>query len=75
VQELALPSGIDPVHVHRRLLGLGIRSVVRRGERGGLPQLCLLVTAAHRPADIDRLTRALSLAVRSAAPAAVGGMP
>jgi 8-amino-7-oxononanoate synthase len=75
VQELALPPAVDPAHVHRRLLGLGIRSVVRRGERSGLPQLCLLITAAHRPADIDRLTRALALVVGGASPAGVGGTP
>lgn len=67
---------LDHVHaqtLHLRLLDLGIRTVVVRCCRGTGMRLTFLITALHRPADIDRAIEALARATmfdRAARPSA-----
>ena len=57
------PVGMTPETLHLRLLDLGIRTVVVRCCRGLGRRLAFLITALHRPADIDRAADAIARAL------------
>jgi 8-amino-7-oxononanoate synthase len=61
VQTLRLPDRLNPGQVHRDLLDLGIRTLLRRGCRGG-SRLSLILTARHRVDDVTKFFDALTLA-------------
>lgn len=52
------PEGGAPL-LHRWLQEAGIRTVLLRGHRGRSARVGILITARHRPADLDRLIEAL----------------
>jgi 8-amino-7-oxononanoate synthase len=63
VQTLRPVAGVDAVALHGHLLRLGVRAVLRRG--GGTGKLVsFLITARHRPPEIDRAVEALILLMR-----------
>jgi 8-amino-7-oxononanoate synthase len=66
VQALRPMPRLEAQLVHSRLLALGARTVVRqrRCKRGAV--ISFLITALHRPADIDQAARAAAEAVRHA---------
>ena len=68
VQTLANVSGSDATSVHERLMRAGIRSVLRRGDNGGGPQLSLIITALHNSNEIDRLADVIAYAGRRNGP-------
>jgi 8-amino-7-oxononanoate synthase len=71
VQMLNPIDGIGAATLHLRLDGLGIRTVLVRCCRDIRMRLAFLITALHRPADIDRAIDALASAtmpVRTARP-------
>jgi 8-amino-7-oxononanoate synthase len=58
------PAGIAAEILYRRLLHLGIRTVVVRRCREISAQVAFLITALHRPADIDRAIEAIGRAMK-----------
>jgi 8-amino-7-oxononanoate synthase len=66
VQTFVPPSGIDALALHGRLLGRGIRSVLLDGGSRIAPRLGLLITAAHRRADVHRAATTLAELTRVA---------
>jgi 8-amino-7-oxononanoate synthase len=67
VQTLQPIPGVDPVRLHESLLAHGVRSVLASSRCGRGARVTFLITAAHRPADIDRAADALAGALRAAA--------
>lgn len=65
VQTLAPVPGIDAAALHERLLRGGVRTVLRRGSHGTGPCVSFLITARHRPSDIDRAVDALTYATET----------
>jgi 7-keto-8-aminopelargonate synthetase-like enzyme len=63
VQPLKLPEGIDAREVHRALLSRGVRAVLHRDSAGGGLQISFVLTARHRPDEIDRAAGILADAV------------
>ena len=61
VQMLSV-AGVDARTLHLRLLCAGIRTVLVRCCRGIGMRLGFLITALHRPSDIDRAIEALDRA-------------
>ena len=59
VQNMTLPSGIDAPTLHARLLRFGVRAVLRRDAISGGAILSFLITARHRPEDVNRAAVAL----------------
>lgn len=57
------PAGVAADILHERLLRLGIRTVVIRRCRDIGAQLAFLITALHRPSDIDRGVEAIGHAM------------
>ena len=55
VQSLTPPEGFDAPGLHRELARRGIRTVLTRDCRGGDARLVAILTAQHRPSDVDRL--------------------
>lgn len=55
-----LEPGAGAAHLHRRLLGLGVRAVLHRPAHGGGPVISFVLTARHRERDIDAALAALS---------------
>lgn len=53
VQTLRLPPGTDVVHYYKTLEAKGVRSVLRRGCNGR-PAISIVITARHRPVDIEQ---------------------
>ena len=60
VQNLEIPSGLDPEALWRRLWASGIRAVLRRGKCRPGPFLTFLLRADHTPEEIDRAVEALA---------------
>jgi 8-amino-7-oxononanoate synthase len=58
------PAGVAAEILYRRLLDLGIRTVVIRRCREISAQVAFLITALHRPSDIDRAVEAIGRAIR-----------
>lgn len=57
------PAGVAADALHTRLLRLGIRTImIRRGRDFGA-QVAFLITALHRPSDIDRAIAAIGHAM------------
>jgi 8-amino-7-oxononanoate synthase len=63
VQTLKPLPHLDVGRVHRQLLNLVVRTVLRRGCDGGGPHLSFIITARHRPDELDRAVQALAMAV------------
>jgi 8-amino-7-oxononanoate synthase len=61
VQTVTLALGLDARVVYERLLHLGVRTVLRNGDR---PGISLIITARHLPGDIEHAVEALARAVR-----------
>ncbi len=61
VQTLVEISGATAIRLYERLLAAGIRGILRRGCNGGGPQLSLIITARHRPDQMDRAVEALRM--------------
>jgi 8-amino-7-oxononanoate synthase len=57
------PVGVAAEALHMRLLRLGIRTIVVRRCRGIGAQIAFLITALHRPSDIDRAVAAIGRAM------------
>jgi 8-amino-7-oxononanoate synthase len=60
VQTLRLPADVDIRRIHRRLQARGVRTVLRRGCRGREPAVSLVITARHRPVEIERAVHELA---------------
>jgi 8-amino-7-oxononanoate synthase len=69
VQSLRFPSPLDPVLVHRELLGLGIRAVLHRSSCLGGVAVSFLITARHSAANVDAAISALVRAANASQPA------
>jgi 8-amino-7-oxononanoate synthase len=69
VQTLEPTGGVEAAELHRRLLRLGVRSVLLHGHGGGA--IGFLITASHRPEEIGFATNLLaeSIYLASARPA------
>lgn len=63
VQTLKPASHLDARRLHERLFNLGVRTVLRRSHKGGEPRLSFIITARHRP---DEIERAVNVLVQSA---------
>lgn len=63
VQNMTLPSRIDAPTLHARLLRFGVRAVLWRDAISGGAILSFLITARHRPEDVDRAAVALVEAI------------
>jgi len=63
IQTLVSAPQCDPVQIHEALRSRGIMTVLRSEHRTGDARLGVIVTALHRPADIDRLASELARAV------------
>ena len=57
------PAGVTAAALHERLLRLGIRTILIRHCHDIGARLAFLITARHRPADIDRAVKALGRAM------------
>jgi 8-amino-7-oxononanoate synthase len=64
VRNLALPAGVDPVDLHRRLRETGVETVLRRGRCRPGPLLTFLLRADHTPEEIERAVNTLARLVR-----------
>ncbi|HSF43431.1 MAG TPA: aminotransferase class I/II-fold pyridoxal phosphate-dependent enzyme [Thermoanaerobaculia bacterium] len=64
VQSLALPAGLDPVDLYRRLGASRVRTVLRQGRCRPGPRLTFLFRADHTPEEIDRAVETLARLVR-----------
>jgi len=53
VQTLAPAPGVDPAALYRRLLELGIRTVLHSARTGRGPRISFLITARHVSEEID----------------------
>jgi 8-amino-7-oxononanoate synthase len=62
-QTLQLPRSLDTRRLYQQLLDLGMRTVLRSGHSGD-PRISFVVTALHRPEEIDRAVNELTTAVR-----------
>ncbi len=63
VQTLKTPSTLDTRQVHRQLLHLGVPTILRHGCDGGGPHLSFIITARHRPDELDQAVQALAVTV------------
>jgi 8-amino-7-oxononanoate synthase len=59
VQTLKAVTGIDPGSLHRRLLSLGVRAVLRSAQSASGAALSFVITALHTRSDIGRCMEAL----------------
>jgi 8-amino-7-oxononanoate synthase len=62
--------GLEParaLRIHRTLSRAGIATLLRRGSVGGA-ELCIVLTATHRPGDVNALVRALRRHLRHRVP-------
>jgi 8-amino-7-oxononanoate synthase len=62
VQTLALRPDLDAGVLHDRLARAGVRTVLRDAQSGHSRQISFLITALHRPQDIDRAVDKLARA-------------
>jgi len=60
VQTLRLPPHLDPENVHRQLLQLGVRTILRQGCNSQRPFLTLIITARHSHNDIENAVQAIA---------------
>jgi 8-amino-7-oxononanoate synthase len=72
IQTLKLQAATDAESLHRRLLELGVRTVLRR-DSDGAARISFILSARHTPGDIEQGVRALSLATTNQAPRPPGG--
>lgn len=68
VQPLMLPRNIDVRAVYRDLLANGVHSVLNRDPCSGSPRISFVLSARHRPTEIDRAVEALLTAVERQSP-------
>jgi len=61
--QILRPAAIPAEALHERLLRLGIRTVVIRGCRDIGARVAFLITALHRPGEIDRAVAAIGRAI------------
>lgn len=54
VQTLRPVPELNAATIHDRLLECGIRTVLHRGHNAHWPRISFLITALHKPSDIDR---------------------
>lgn len=59
VQTLARSPANDVSRLHRDLLAGGVRAVLHRGRRDAGPRISFIVTARHRPEEIDHAVEVL----------------
>jgi 8-amino-7-oxononanoate synthase len=64
VQTLGPVPGLSAATLHERLLRLGVRTVLRNGQAGAVPQLTFVLTARHSQMELDYLVGALALAAK-----------
>jgi 8-amino-7-oxononanoate synthase len=64
VQTLAPISGLNPTVLHEELLRVGIRTVLRGGQRERGTRISFLISALHSLRDIDHTAETLALAVQ-----------
>jgi hypothetical protein len=57
------PAGVAAETLYSRLLHLGIRTIVIRRCREIGSQVAFLITALHRPSDIDQAVEAIGRAM------------
>jgi 8-amino-7-oxononanoate synthase len=62
VQVLQPPRGLAPEALHRRLLGLGVRTLILRPACRPLPSIGFIITARHNAAQITAAVAALARA-------------
>ena len=67
VQTLRLGPGLNVAALYHHLLAAGVKTILLKGRTGGSPRICLIITALHREADIDRAVDILSHAIRKKA--------
>ena len=65
VQTLKPMAGVDARELHRRLAEQGIRAVLRSGCNGGQARISFIITARHRPDDLERAAMAVAQAIRA----------
>jgi len=65
VQTLRLPPHLDPENVHRQLLRLGVRTILRSGCDSHKPSLTLIITVRHSLIDIENAVQALARVVNA----------
>ena len=63
VQTLKPASHLDARRLHERLFNLGVRTVLRCSHDGKEARLSFIITARHRPGDIERAVKALEQAM------------
>jgi 8-amino-7-oxononanoate synthase len=74
VQTVACASGLEAMGLHDGLLRAGVRAVLHRARNGHGARLSFLITALHRPQQIDLAVDRLAEALRHGKPRiAVGG--
>ncbi len=63
VQTITASSSIDTASLYKQLHDAGIRTVLHRGRNGDGARLSFIITARHRPAEIDRGVAVLAAVV------------
>lgn len=63
VQALMPLGGVDTRTLHKRLFGLGVRTVLHPGRNGHKPGISFLITTRHTPHEIDYAVDALTHAL------------
>jgi 8-amino-7-oxononanoate synthase len=66
--QILKPAGVAAEALHARLLRLGIRTIVIRHCRGIGARVAFLVTALHRPSEIDQAVVAIARVMNSSHP-------
>ncbi len=64
MQTLAPAAGLDAISLHKRLLHLGIQTVLHRARNGHGMRVSFLITARHLPQEIDLAVDALAEALQ-----------
>lgn len=60
VQSLSLGTEMDIIQVHKRLMELGVKTILRQRAKGYPPDLTFVLTARHRPEQIESAVVALA---------------
>ena len=68
VQTLRISDRMDPAELHRRLLSLGVRTVLHHGREGNGARISFVVTALHTPKDINQALSCLADLLRCESP-------
>ena len=67
IQTLPAQRGVHPSELHQHLLRSGIRTVLQQGRTDAGVRLSFLITARHRPEDVESVARIIDRADRHAA--------